>query len=227
MLGEKEAQLEFWLRMGFEEMSSSTTNPLLKLATVPCPADLAAAAKSISDMGSIQSSVARGKLLATSKAGGPVKPMDEHKYGAIVLYTGNSIYRELNEALRVKHGSKSQKYEPTVSKARTYSLKVRTYSLKSKILQSQKYGPTVSKARTSSLKSTNLQSQTYEPTVSKALSTVSTVPTYSLKYEPKLSKVRTYSLKSTNLHSESTSLQSSKHSLQSQKYESALYRDFV
>jgi hypothetical protein len=40
-----------------------------------------------------------------TQAGGPVKPMDEHKYGAIVLYTGNSIYRALNEALRVKHGS--------------------------------------------------------------------------------------------------------------------------
>ena len=67
MLGEKEAQLEFWLRMGFEDMSISTTNPLAKLSTVPCPADLAAAAKSISDMGSIQSSVTRGKQLAQSK----------------------------------------------------------------------------------------------------------------------------------------------------------------
>jgi len=61
------------------------------------------AATGISDMGSIRSSVERGEQLARSKAGGPVKPMDKHKYGAIVLYTGNSIYRQLNEALRVKH----------------------------------------------------------------------------------------------------------------------------
>ena len=103
ILGEKEAQLEFWLRMGFEDMSISTTNPLERLSTVPCPVDLAAAATGISDMGSIRSSVERGEQLARSKAGGPVKPMDKHKYGAIVLYTGNSIYRQLNEALRVKH----------------------------------------------------------------------------------------------------------------------------
>jgi len=44
ILGEKEAQLEFWLRMGFEDMRISTTNPLERLSTVPCPVDLAAAA---------------------------------------------------------------------------------------------------------------------------------------------------------------------------------------
>ena len=45
------------------------------------------------------------QVLAKQKAGAPVKAMNEHKYAAIVLYTGNSIYRELNEALRVKHAA--------------------------------------------------------------------------------------------------------------------------
>jgi hypothetical protein len=57
----------------------------------------------VSDLGSISSSVARGKVLAKSRAGGPIKSMSADKYGAIVLYTGNSIYRELNRALREVH----------------------------------------------------------------------------------------------------------------------------
>jgi len=103
ILGEKEAQLEFWLRMGFEDMTVTLTNPLEKLSSIPCPPDLTKAATGVADLGSIASSVARGKELAEKKAGGPIKPMDGQKYGAIVLYTGNAIYRALNEALRVKH----------------------------------------------------------------------------------------------------------------------------
>ena len=103
ILGEKEAQLEFWLRMGFEEMESTSDNPLEKLGAIACPPTLSAAAAGISDSGSVSSSVARGAKLAKSKAGNPSTPMNEHQYGAIVLYTGNSIYRALNEALRIKH----------------------------------------------------------------------------------------------------------------------------
>ena len=105
-LGEQEAQLEFWLRMGFEEMATvNKDNPLESLAGISCPPNLAAAAKSISDGGSISSSVARGRTLSASQAGAPVKKMNEELYGAVVLYTGNSIYRALNEALRIKHAN--------------------------------------------------------------------------------------------------------------------------
>ena len=61
-----------------------------------------AAAKAVSDPGSILSSTARGASLCASKAGNPVAPMDAEKYGSIVLYTGNSIYRALNTALRTQ-----------------------------------------------------------------------------------------------------------------------------
>ena len=105
ILGEKEAQLEFWLRMGFEDMETTADNPLGKLAAMACPPTLAAAAAGISDSGSVSSSVSRGQALAASKAGSPSSPMNEQQYGAIVLYTGNSIYRSLNEALRIKHAN--------------------------------------------------------------------------------------------------------------------------
>lgn len=43
---------------------------------------------------------ARGAALAKDKAGNPAKPMPADLYAAICLYTGNSIYRSLNQALR-------------------------------------------------------------------------------------------------------------------------------
>jgi len=108
ILGEKEAQLEFWLRMGFEEMTTSSTNPLARLGATPLPPDLTKAATGICDLGSISSALARGRTLVCAAPIVPTDPLtvlDEHKYGAIVLYTGNAIYRALNEALRIKHAA--------------------------------------------------------------------------------------------------------------------------
>ena len=105
ILGEKEALLEFWLRMGFEDCTITLTNPLERLASTPRPPDLTKAATGIADLGSIGQALSRGKTLADAAAGGPKKPMDDQMYGAIVLYTGNAIYRALNEALRVKHAN--------------------------------------------------------------------------------------------------------------------------
>jgi hypothetical protein len=42
----------------------------------------------------------RGAQLAKVKAGSPTKAISAELYGAICLYTGNSIYRALNQALR-------------------------------------------------------------------------------------------------------------------------------
>ena len=105
ILGEKEALLEFWLRMGFEDCTITLTNPLEQLASTPRPPNLTKAATGIADLGSIGQALSRGKTLADAAAGGPKKPMDDQMYGAIVLYTGNAIYRALNEALRVKHAN--------------------------------------------------------------------------------------------------------------------------
>ena len=84
-------------------MTTTLTNPLERLPGVPTPSDLSQAATGICDRGAISAALARGRTLAEQAAGTPVAPMDDHKYGAIVLYTGNAIYRSLNEALRVKH----------------------------------------------------------------------------------------------------------------------------
>lgn len=88
-----------------EKTGTIVDNPLGGLWDLALPPTLKEACLpyGVSDLGSISSSVARGKLLAKSRAGGPIKSMSADKYGAIVLYTGNSIYRELNRALREVH----------------------------------------------------------------------------------------------------------------------------
>ena len=88
-----------------EETGTKVDNPLGGLWDLALPPTLKEACLpyGVSDLGSISSSVARGKVLAKSRAGGPIKSMSADKYGAIVLYTGNSIYRELNRALREVH----------------------------------------------------------------------------------------------------------------------------
>ena len=100
---EKEGLLEFWLRMGFEDVHNVDTigSPIEGMMELPVPPTLSAAAKNIADKHSIDSSRNRGKELSSKKAGNPVKTMGPELYGAILLYTGNSIYRELNRCLRL------------------------------------------------------------------------------------------------------------------------------
>jgi hypothetical protein len=98
---EKEGLLEFWLRMGFEKLGDEMVgSPIEGVHELPVPTTLASAAASIADARSIASSRARGKQLAKSKAGSPVQKMGPELYAAILLYTGNSIYREINRCLR-------------------------------------------------------------------------------------------------------------------------------
>mmetsp|Transcript_66967 Transcript_66967/g.134995 ORF Transcript_66967/g.134995 Transcript_66967/m.134995 type:complete len:576 (+) Transcript_66967:66-1793(+) len=102
LLSEKEGLLEFWLRMGFEEVGSAEQvgSPLDGLFELPMPKTLQAAASSISNASAINSSKSRGAELAKAKAGHPTKAMSAERYAAIMLYTGNSIYRRLNQVLR-------------------------------------------------------------------------------------------------------------------------------
>jgi predicted DNA-binding WGR domain protein len=105
IVGEKLKELEFWLRMGFEDMTELLANPIKELWDTPLQPTLSAACEpyGVSDKYSITSSVSRGNTLAKKKAGGPIKKMNGEMYGAIVLYTGNSCYRQLNQALRLEH----------------------------------------------------------------------------------------------------------------------------
>lgn len=104
MLSEKEHQLDFWLRMGFEDMEVTLLdNPLERLRELPLPPTLQAAAEGVCDKASIAHSRARGKELEKAQAGAPAKRMGAELYAAVVLYTGNAIYRALNLALREKH----------------------------------------------------------------------------------------------------------------------------
>ena len=96
---EKEGLLEFWLRMGFEELGDASIkgSPIDGMFDLPVPKTLKVAASSISDAGSISSSKQRGTELAKTDK---TKKMGPELYAAILLYTGNSIYRELNRCLR-------------------------------------------------------------------------------------------------------------------------------
>lgn len=110
---EKEGLLEFWLRMGFEEVTpcDDIGSPIDGVMKLPVPTTLTAAASGITDQGSINSSRNRARALAKNKAGSPVQDMNPELYAAILLYTGNSIYRELNRCLRLEWRS-VKKYHP-------------------------------------------------------------------------------------------------------------------
>jgi predicted DNA-binding WGR domain protein len=110
MVTQKEGLLEFWLRMGFEEVTEKQmANPLEGLDELPVPSSLKTAALSVSDIGAINAAEGRGKTLHAAKAANPARTMGPEKYAAVLLYTGNSIYRALNQALRVDH-HKVKKY---------------------------------------------------------------------------------------------------------------------
>jgi len=93
-----------------EERLQSVEQSLNHLASSLAPllpqhhaAALQAAAEGVCDKASIAQSRARGKELEKAQAGGPAKRMGAELYAAIVLYTGNAIYRALNLALRERH----------------------------------------------------------------------------------------------------------------------------
>ncbi|CAK8993951.1 unnamed protein product [Durusdinium trenchii] len=78
--------------------------------TVPVPSSLSDAAGAVSDKFSIKESSDRGAQLAKKQAGKPKRKMTEKEYAAIMLYTSNAIYQDLNKALRDNNRSKVKKY---------------------------------------------------------------------------------------------------------------------
>jgi hypothetical protein len=115
MVLEKEELLKFYLRMGFEEgepVGAEKLAPIAGVMDLLLPATLQEACMGVCDKHSIRSSVAQGEKLAKANAGTPHAPMDKELYGAIMLYTSNAIYRQLNQVLREEKRTQVRKFFP-------------------------------------------------------------------------------------------------------------------
>jgi hypothetical protein len=111
MLESKLNLLDFWLRMGFEDMKEETgVTPITGVMDLPVPPTLHVAASSITHSHSIHASQSRAEQLVPINAGNPVKPMNRELYAAILLYTGNAIYAELNRVLRSENRTAVKRY---------------------------------------------------------------------------------------------------------------------
>jgi len=98
---EKEGLFEFWLCMGFDELGDEKVgSPIEGVHDLPCPKTLVSAAAGIADSAAIKSACDRGRVLQSQGAGCPTTTMGPELYAAVLLYTGNSIYREINRCLR-------------------------------------------------------------------------------------------------------------------------------
>lgn len=111
MLQEKEELLKFFLRMGFEKVDAGAdVSPIDGIMALPLPASLDEAAKGCCSAGSISGSNRKGADLASKQAGAPTKAMSAALYAAIMLYTSNAIYADLNKCLRDKNRAKIKRY---------------------------------------------------------------------------------------------------------------------
>jgi len=111
VLHAKEALLEFYLRMGFEDMKEDKgMTPIAGVMDLPLPATLKDAAKMICADGDISRCVTKGKELATIQVGKPKKSCSGELYASILLYTSNAIYAALNKALRDENRGAVKKY---------------------------------------------------------------------------------------------------------------------
>lgn len=112
MLEAEEELLKFYLRMGFEELEQEDDGltPISGIMTMDLPKSLDSACSKLCSAKEIKSSNERGKKHGEKQSGGPSKPMDSHLYAAIMLYTSNAIYRNLNSVLRSEDRGKIQKY---------------------------------------------------------------------------------------------------------------------
>lgn len=111
MLNEKQELLKFYLRMGFEKVEAAKgATPIDGLLDLPVPKTLAEAAAGICAATQVTNSNKKGRELLDKNAGKPRKPMTEAMYGAIMLYTSNAIYAELNRCLRDSNRVKIKRF---------------------------------------------------------------------------------------------------------------------
>jgi len=103
--------LKFYLRMGFEEIDKDDDlTPVDGVMELPVPASLDDAASAVAAKPSIASSNAKANDLAKKQAGKPNKKMEVKQYAALLLYTSNAIYKELNKALRDGNRGRLKKF---------------------------------------------------------------------------------------------------------------------
>mmetsp|Transcript_104369 Transcript_104369/g.196437 ORF Transcript_104369/g.196437 Transcript_104369/m.196437 type:complete len:703 (-) Transcript_104369:81-2189(-) len=111
MLEAEQELLKFYLRMGFEETGSDATlSPIEGIMDMDLPKSLQEAAGKLCAATHIKSSEAKGATHAEKQTGSPNTKMEAHLYGAIMLYTSNAIYKDLNAVLRSEDRSKIKKY---------------------------------------------------------------------------------------------------------------------
>eukprot|EP00658_Telonema_sp_P-2_P076822 TRINITY_DN6808_c0_g3_i2.p1 TRINITY_DN6808_c0_g3~~TRINITY_DN6808_c0_g3_i2.p1 ORF type:complete len:247 (+),score=71.59 TRINITY_DN6808_c0_g3_i2:350-1090(+) len=113
LLGAEKALLQFYLRMGFEGVDKDDDRKLTPISGVmelALAKTLAEAAAGCCSSAEISSCVKKGKVMADRNAGNPKIPMSKELYASILLYTGNAIYGDLNQALRAEDRTRVKKY---------------------------------------------------------------------------------------------------------------------
>jgi len=112
LLGAEKELLQFYLRMGFEDMDQpdDSLTPISGVMDLELPKTLHQAAKHVCSNSDIKSCTDKGKKLDAKKAGKPVGEMNPDFYGSILLYTANAIYKDLNKCLRDEDRAKVSKY---------------------------------------------------------------------------------------------------------------------
>jgi len=112
MLREKEELLKFYLRMGFQnvENDNKKLTPLTNIMELNLMDTLKLAMGGICSTSDINSSVKKGEQMEKKNAGNPVTKMSKELYGALMLYTSNAIYSELNTLLRSENRNMLEKY---------------------------------------------------------------------------------------------------------------------
>lgn len=111
MLQAEEELLKFYLRMGFEEMGGKDKlSPVEGIMELDLPGTLEAAASKLCGGPDIKKSNDKGREHCSKQSGNPRKAMEYSLYAAIMLYTSNAIYRDLNAVLRSEDRTKIKKY---------------------------------------------------------------------------------------------------------------------
>jgi len=112
MVGAERALLQFYLRMGFEDMDQADTSltPISGVMDLPLPKTLEESAKKVCAAKDIKACDKKAVGLAKKQAGKPSEVMEASQYGSILLYTANAIYKDLNKCLRDEDRAKVERY---------------------------------------------------------------------------------------------------------------------
>jgi len=112
MLEGEEELLKFYMRMGFEDIGKADDGmtPVDGIMDLALPKSLDEACDKLCGAKDIKASNDKGKAHSVKQSGSPSSNMQPHLYAAIMLYTSNAIYQDLNKVLRSEDRSKIKKY---------------------------------------------------------------------------------------------------------------------